>query len=60
MLTRKENGKLGFNDLDAQILFSDLFELCNTEKEIDWVEENLKSYVEYMAEERRDEIEEDN
>ena len=56
MLTRKENGKLGMNYLEFQIFFGDLYGLCKNEHEVEWVRDNLISYVECVADERIDEI----
>ncbi|MPM84216.1 hypothetical protein SDC9_131287 [bioreactor metagenome] len=58
MLDRNENGKLRFKSLDMQILIGDLFAECKTEKEVNWLEEQLQPIVECSAEERRNELEE--
>ncbi|MBS5822422.1 MAG: hypothetical protein KID00_00945 [Clostridium argentinense] len=57
MLNRNEKGKLEFKSLDMQIFISDLFAECKTEKEINWVEEQLQAIVECSAEERLEELE---
>jgi hypothetical protein len=59
MFTRKENGKLGMSDLDMHEFFGNLYKICKTEKEVNWVRENLISYAEYMADERTDEFDEE-
>lgn len=55
MLSR-ENGKLKLDSLDMEIFIGDLFAKCNKEKEINWLEEQLQSMIEYLAEERMNEI----
>jgi len=55
MLSR-ENGKLKLNSLDLEIFIGDLFAKCNTEKEINWLEEQLQLMIECLAEERINEI----
>lgn len=57
MLVRKESGKLGFSELEANIFFSSLFAMCQNQHEIDWVRENLQGSIENMADERSEELE---
>lgn len=57
MLNRNAKGKLEFKSLDMQIFIGDLYAECKTEKEINWVEEQLQAIVECSAEERLEELE---
>jgi hypothetical protein len=56
MLSRNENGKLKFKSLDFEIFIGDLYAECNTEKEIEWLQEQLQPIIEGLAEERLEEI----
>lgn len=57
MLNRNEKGKLAFKSLDFEIFIGDMFAKCKTEREIEWLEEQLNGTVECSSQERRDEIE---
>jgi hypothetical protein len=48
--------KLIFSSLDFEILIGDLYEKCESEQEIEWLQDQLSSIVECLAEERMDEI----
>jgi hypothetical protein len=52
----RENGKLLLSSLDFEILIGDLYEKCESEQEIEWLQDQLASIVECLAEERMDEI----
>ena len=56
MVGRKENGHIYVNDLDMRIFFDDLFSHCKTEKEIDFVLENIQTIVEDSAEEQEERV----
>lgn len=58
MLERTENGKLKMNTLDLDIFYSGLFEKCNNERELDWLQEQLQGCLENKADERREELSE--
>lgn len=51
ILNRNEDGKLKINTLNLQILFGDLFEICNSEKEINFVLNNIVECAECIADE---------
>lgn len=51
ILNRNENGKLKINTLDLQIFFGDLFEICNSEEEINFVLNNIIECAECIADE---------
>lgn len=57
MLKRNEENKLQFDALGMQIFIGELFEKCNSEHEVNWMEENIQNIVEMIAEERLDELE---
>ena len=56
MIDRTEKGNLKLKSLDLEIFFGELYEKCNKESEIDWLQEQLTSMVECAAEERKEEI----
>ena len=51
---RAENGKLKINMLDLQILIGDMFNLCKTEHEIEFVSEAIIGTAENITEEMID------
>lgn len=51
MIRRTEKFGLAIKHLDMQIFFGEMFEICKKESEIEWLQENLQSYVERAAEE---------
>lgn len=59
MLTRNENGKLSFNTLDFECLIDDLFDLCKTEHEVNWVVESLSGIIENESDRYIEELGED-
>jgi len=56
MIKRTEKGKLSLSMLDLQIFFGELFECCNNEKEVEWLQEQLVGCAENIAAERIEEI----
>jgi hypothetical protein len=52
LITRNERGKLKFNTLEMEIMFDDLFDICKNQDEIEWLQEQLQSYVEGAANEK--------
>ena len=56
MLSRNEKGNLKLKSLDLEIFFGELYEKCNSESEIDWLQEQLISMIECAAEERKEEL----
>ena len=57
MLDRREDGKLRLNSLDLQIFLGDIFVKCKNEHEVEWLQEQVSSCVEGIAEERLNEFE---
>ena len=55
MLQRSLKGNLTLNSLDMQIFLGDLFYKCKTLQEVQWLEGELQTMVECMAEEVIDE-----
>jgi hypothetical protein len=45
IVQRKENGKLGFNEMDCSIFLSELFSQCSTEREVFWLANELSGMV---------------
>lgn len=58
MIERGRDGKLRVDALDAEIFFGDLFEKCESVREVDWVKEQLMGVIEVASEERVYELEE--
>ena len=56
IVERAENGKLKINSLDLQILIGDMFELCKTEHEIEFVSESIIGTAENITEEMLEEL----
>lgn len=56
MLSRIEGGRLSLQSLDLKIFLGDVFAVCQTQKEIEWVAEQIKSCVDLIADERSDEL----
>jgi|BioPla2DNA2_1021312.scaffolds.fasta_scaffold102973_3 hypothetical protein len=56
MLERNEKGNLSIEYVSLQIFFGDLFAFCETEKEVEWLEEQIIGIAENMAEERLEDI----
>lgn len=56
MLSRNENGKLVLKSLDLQIFLGDLFEKCENEHEIEWLQNQITECTECIAEERKEEL----
>lgn len=57
MISRNEKGKLSAKTLDIQIFFDDLFALCKTESEVEWVQEILDSAMEVSHDDQLERIE---
>lgn len=56
MLERTEKGKLKLNSLNLQIFLGDLFEKCEDEHEIEWLQNQIIECTECIADERREEL----
>ena len=59
MLNRNEKGSLVFRQLDFSVFIGEMFDKCKTEKEVNWLQEQLSETIECSAEERLDEIDEE-
>ena len=57
MVKRNEKGKLSLKALDFEILIGDMLEKCKTEKEINWLSNELTQIVDSLVDERTDELE---
>lgn len=58
-MVERVNGKLELKSLDLMIKLGDLFENCKTEREIDWLLQQIIESAEIVAEEVLDELEEE-
>lgn len=58
MIKRNKQGKLEIDVLGLQIFFGDLYEVCETEEEVERISELLSDINEDIADERLSEIEE--
>lgn len=56
MIRRNDKGKLTFNHLDMRVFFDSLYEKCEKEEEVEWLQEQLQSYVDGGAEEAFDNL----
>ena len=56
MLNRNKKGKLVLKSLDLEIFIGELYEKCKTEKEVNWLEEQLQPMIKCLAEERINEL----
>lgn len=56
-MENKKSDKLNFESLDMQIFMGELFAECRTQKEVEWLQEQITGVVEGTAEERIEEIE---
>ena len=57
MISRNEKGKLVIQSLDMEIFIGELFEKCQTEHEVEWVQNELTGMIDLMADERLNGIE---
>lgn len=57
ILSRNEKGDLELNSLDLEIFLGELFMECNTQKEIDWLSEQLQDFIVCISEDREEELE---
>lgn len=51
VIRRNDKDRLVFNALDIQIMFDEMFYSCKTEKEAEWLREQLVSHVDAAAQE---------
>jgi len=58
MISRNEKGKLVIQSLDMEIFIGELFEKCQTEHEVEWVQNEITGIIDLIADERLNEIEE--
>lgn len=55
---RTERGILQVRSLNLQIFFGELFEIAETEDEVEWILDNLQTVIEILSEERIEHLEE--
>jgi len=48
-----------FNQLDFEIHIDNLYDKCETPRQVEWLQEQMMSIVEGLAEERIEELEDD-
>lgn len=58
-MIKRVDGKLELKSLSLMINLGSLFEYCKTEKEIDWLLQEIIESAEVVAEEALDELEEE-
>lgn len=58
IVTRSVTGKLTFNHLNMLSLFDEMFQECKTEEDVEWLQEQLQSYLDRSADETSDRIQE--
>ena len=58
-MIKRVDGKLELKSLSLMINLGNLFEYCKTEKEIDWLLQEIIESAEVVAEEALDELEEE-
>lgn len=56
MIKRNERGRLSVDHLDVEIFFGELFEHCNTPREVDWLYDILEGCMETTRDERLSEL----
>jgi len=54
MLIRDRSGKLMFDELGFEILIGDLLLECQTNEEVEWLQEKMKDIVNGISDEWRD------
>lgn len=57
MLKRTESGKLQLNILDLQLFLGELFSKCKSEKDVEWLSDNIHDAVDLIADEKLCELE---
>ena len=56
IIGRNKHNRICIDSLSLQVWLDDIFMNCNTEKEIEFVLENIVGYAEKCAEEAREEL----
>ena len=54
MVERNVNGKLVLKFLDLEIFLGEMFIECNTDKEIEWLQEQISEALDVIVDEAKD------
>ena len=54
MVERNVNGKLVLKSLDLEIFLGEMFLKCNTDEEIEWLQEQISEALEVIVDEAKD------
>ena len=54
MVERNVNGKLVLKSLDLEIFLGEMFLQCNTDEEIEWLQEQISEALDVIVDEAKD------
>ena len=54
MVERNINGKLVLKSLDLEIFLGEMFLKCNTDEEIEWLQERISEALDVIVDEAKD------
>ena len=54
MVERNVNGKLVLKSLDLEIFLGEMFIECNTDKEVEWLQEQILEALDVIVDEAKD------
>ena len=54
MVERNVNGKLVLKSLDLEIFLGEMFLKCNTDEEIEWLQEQISEVLDVIVDEAKD------
>ena len=54
MVERNVNGKLVLKSLDLEIFLGEMFLKCNTDEEIEWLQEQISEALDVIVDEAKD------
>ena len=54
MVERNINGKLVLKSLDLEIFLGEMFLKCNTDEEIEWLQEQISEALDVIVDEAKD------
>lgn len=54
MVERNVNGKLVLKSLDLEIFLGEMFLKCNTDEEIEWLQEQISETLDVIVDEAKD------
>ena len=54
MVERNVNGKLALKSLDLEIFLGEMFLECNTDKEVEWLQEQILKALDVIVDEAKD------